>query len=875
MWFRYIIIFCLLSVSATGMAAVVSGRVVDGEDGTFLYGAVVVLKNKSGAVVKYTETDKDGCFSLDVGGEVPADCRLEVRMMGYAVERLMPPFEEGMTVRMTVEKWKLNEVVVEAEKVEVRGDTISYIVPTILAKDDRVLSDVLKKIAGVDVDVDGRVQYNGKPIVKMYVENNDLLGSRYNIATQNLDPRDISAIEVYERHQPVKALEGIVGSDAAALNIKLKPSARSRWIAILEAQAGISPEAPHVPYSGRAFLMNVGRKFQTINTFRTDATGNNIVRSGEYLSPEVTSDPQATDDFYNRYKLKDYLGLSFFSAPLEDSRTRFNTSYSLSTDNTIAISEGYTLGVSADYENNVLMSERSVTQTYYNDDGTKLTSFREDDDSRFGGWYAAAGVRLKTNTSKLYLDNHLRFNMSGNNTSNALGGTVLRDESASGNAMDLLNDLSVVRRFSDRKYFSFSMLTQYSEQEESMSVFSSSESDSALQNVNVRLFYNDLSGGFRLRLGERLTLSSSTSLQFLWRDFRSSLGGFELPEGDAGVPVSMSNDINMLSVKPQERLSLNYLGRKTEFSVFVDAWYQYVYGMHKAAASPGMSFKYTFGQRLYVSANASYSLSSINEQEMFGGLIMQSYKYLSLGQNDLMSTPSYFVAASVNFRDPLSGWYLRGSVSYMGARSFETARYFVGDYIIVQKSDRQVPYSVLSVGGTAEKGLLDIAGKIMLQGGYSTASSFITQNMDMVGYVSRLAHAALGFEGEAARWLKIRYDGRYQYQRMEADTHQEQEAAHTFRQSLVLSFFPADKFALEIGGEHYLNRYQSRQVQNTVFVDASARYFISDKIELYLEARNLMNQGNYVNYSLMPMFTSVQEYSIRPLNVLLGLQIKF
>ena len=367
--------------------------------------------------------------------------------------------------------------------------------------------------------------------------------------------------------------------------------------------------------------MNVSRKFQTINTFRTDATGNNIIRSMEFLSPDVTSSPQPTDDFYNRYRPKDYLGLSFFSAPLEDSRTRFNTSYSISTDNTIVLSDGYTLGLSADYENNALRSERSQTQTYYNDDGTELSSFREDDDSRFGGWYAAAAVKLKTNTSKLYLDNHLRFSMAGSNTSNALGGTVTRDESASGNSVDLLSGLSVVRRFSDRKYFSFSMLTQYSENEESMSVFSSSGSGSALQNINVRLFYNNLSSGFSLRFSEHLTLSSRTSLQFLWRDFHSLLGGFELPAGDAGMPASMSNDINMLSVKPQERLSLNYLGRKKELSVFVDAWYQYVYGQHRAAGSPGVSFKYTFGQRLYVTASASYSLSPINEQEMYGGLI--------------------------------------------------------------------------------------------------------------------------------------------------------------------------------------------------------------------------------------------------------------
>lgn len=88
------------------------------------------------------------------------------------------------------------------------------------------------------------------------------------------------------------------------------------------------------------------------------------------------------------------------------------------------------------------------------------------------------------------------------------------------------------------------------------------------------------------------------------------LGGFELPAGDAGMPASMSNDINMLSVKPQERLSLNYLGRKTELSVFVDAWYQYVYGQHRAAGSLRIIFCISSGGISLTSASSTVLSSS-------------------------------------------------------------------------------------------------------------------------------------------------------------------------------------------------------------------------------------------------------------------------
>ena len=220
---RFLLIFLsFLSASVIPLhAQSISGTVVEKGDGSPVAGAMVMLKSSGGAVVRYTSADGDGRFIMTYAAQADDSCYIEVRMMGFRTEVLRPPFQEDMTVRMEVEEFRLGEVVVQAEKVEVRGDTISYSVPTLLSNDDRILGDILVKIPGINVDNSGFVRYQGVPINRLYIDGNDLLESRYNIATKNIDPRDISSVQVYERHQPLKSLEGLVESDKAALNITL------------------------------------------------------------------------------------------------------------------------------------------------------------------------------------------------------------------------------------------------------------------------------------------------------------------------------------------------------------------------------------------------------------------------------------------------------------------------------------------------------------------------------------------------------------------------------------------------------------------------------------------------------------------------------
>ena len=202
---------------------------------------------------------------------------LEVVMMGYkkqsvplvgAVLPLTVYLEPGTTI--------LNEVVVKADRIREQGDTISYLVSSFAQKQDRSIGDVLRRMPGIDVSQNGKIQYQGEDINKFYIEGSDLLGGRYGIATDGISHDDIGAIEVMENHQPMQVLSGITFSDKAAINLKLKDKAKATWAIHGDVGGGWSWQPEGAIWDGELFAMAVMPSFQNMTTFRTNITGEKL-----------------------------------------------------------------------------------------------------------------------------------------------------------------------------------------------------------------------------------------------------------------------------------------------------------------------------------------------------------------------------------------------------------------------------------------------------------------------------------------------------------------------------------------------------------------------------------------------------------------------
>ena len=124
-----------------------------------------------------------------------------------------------IVIRMEEGSFQLQEITVKADRIRESGDTITYNVGSFAQKQDRSIGDVLKRMPGIDVAKNGKIQYQGIDINKFYIEGNDLLGGKYGIATNGIAYDDIGAVEVMENHQPMQVLRGLSFSDQAAINL--------------------------------------------------------------------------------------------------------------------------------------------------------------------------------------------------------------------------------------------------------------------------------------------------------------------------------------------------------------------------------------------------------------------------------------------------------------------------------------------------------------------------------------------------------------------------------------------------------------------------------------------------------------------------------
>lgn len=188
--------------------------------------SITLLRN--GKPLKFTRSKEDGTFTLSVAEKQATDM-LQATYMGYKKQKT-PISSLGKTIiSMASTSFVLKEVRVKGSRITGR-DTISFDLTRFVNERDNNLKDVLKKLPGVDIEKNGRINYNGKPINRFTVEGLDLTGGKYNQLEENIKAKDVKKAEIIEHDQPIKALQNKTFTDNVAMNIALKDSARDKLL---------------------------------------------------------------------------------------------------------------------------------------------------------------------------------------------------------------------------------------------------------------------------------------------------------------------------------------------------------------------------------------------------------------------------------------------------------------------------------------------------------------------------------------------------------------------------------------------------------------------------------------------------------------------
>lgn len=873
---RHLILNILLFLTGATVAysqTKLSGKVVYADSGKPVEFANVIVQNvKMTGIYAYTMTDSDGKYSIE--GNFAADS-LALTVTAVNIERSTEiirnvPGILDFSVREKI--LELNEVVIKADIPAMRrgGDTLTYIAAKYKDKNDLVAEDIIKKLPGVEVNESGRISYQGKEISRFYIEGLDMLGSGYTVASKNIEADDIHSINIYENHQHVKALKEISRPDAAAMNITLKEDAKGTWTGSLAAGLGYKPWM----WRGEASLMYFGKKMQSINTYKTNNTGDNVAR--EFNSPDGT---------------ESIIGVRLPTIPpLNEKLYIDNNIHALSSNFLFKLSETLQLKLNAWYVHDFRESE-GTSKTVHNIIGEAPIVVDESIYASEKSDRVNIDLSIENNKEKSYLSNSLYFNGDFNTDY----GRVINDGNPVAQSFGLPslsagNNLRMIIPVAGKFSLNLRSRIAYNHRPNSLKVepllfpdiFGESSADNAVQTLNSSQFItnNSLFGNYNIG---RWNIAVGVGVNAHVEDMKSKLySGNRTAAAD-----SMRNDINWQRYDITVGPSVSYkVSDVFSISAYVNADFMHLQSKDRVRhetdrittvmASPSLSLNGKITSDLKYSASASYMEYYGGLYDSYGGFIMTDYRNIASKDGKLRHVRHQNYAASMSYGDALNMIFANVDAAYWRANSNLTYAYtYDGALTYIESVDAPNLSHGLNLTAKVSKQFLEISTLFRIGGGWNRTWSEIIRQGSRMGSINDFYTVSFGFNTRFTRWMNMDYDITYNRSESNVESSVKIAPVDYIKQAGELLFDFGRGFNLSVDCEHYYNSSTIlSEYRNMVFLGARFSYKIKC-LTYSLEGRNLLNTKSYMSAFISDITDYRYSYSLRPLSVIAVVRFHF
>ena len=833
---------CLI-VSVSAVAQVnVSGTVVDKDSNEPLTGASVIVKGADGKIKKYATSKGDGGFAMSLPSV--SGCRLEVSMMSFAKKTIpLDSVSFPLTVQLEPGTTLLKEVTVKADRIREQGDTITYNVGSFAQAHDRSIGDVLKRMPGIDVANNGKIQYQGEDINKFYIEGSDLLGGKYGIATNGISHEDVGAVEVMENHQPMQVLSGISFSDKAAINLKLKNKAKTTWSFHGDAGGGYSWQPDGAIWDGELFAMAVMPNFQNITTLKT----NNI---GEDLSA------QATDFFASRRgtDLSRYVGLSLPGVPnLSRKRTLFNRSALVSTNALWKLGRGE-FKTQIDYSFNRITAEAANVTTYFLNDGNRVVI---EDRNGVDRTHSLSGKFIyELNQKTAFINNTLKTNIDWDDVQLGVTGSLPNDQTASLPDYYVGNDFKIIKRFNGKHLVTFISKNEWESLPQTLSV--SINDGTMRQHVKDHAFYTHESAAYAFSV-KGITISLEGGVKGYFRSLNT-----ELPDMPEEIPGETTNVLNTNYFTVYATPKFEYWVKRVNFTLNAPVSFAH-YTFDKALAnrseayfSPSLSMNWKPNNRFEMSVSGGTGRSPMDLNMIQPGYVMTNYRSFQRGVDDFYNSSSQRVSGRLSYKHTRRGLFANAFVMQSWSHNpYTLAQQLYGDYVVYSYTSAKSDGQMLMASGNIGKTLDFMRGSANINGSFSRNESHLVSENSSVNSVGTSWSAGAKINGSPLRWLSFDYRFELASSRMSMNGINASWLGN-MENELLLNIMPHKKWEWHISGEHYRNELTSDQFKNVFLLDTKLIYKLNKRLELSASLSNIFNQRtyNYTTYNQLASFES-------------------
>ncbi len=854
-------VFMLCGASAIAQKQV-RGKVKDSA-GKPVESANVSLKDAGGDIIKFTKTDKNGGYSLAIA-ENNNSLSIEATCIGYKkISVTLTDLDKNYDMVLEQSEMMLKEVKIKYRPVlTLKGDTLSYRTADFAGNQDRSIGDVLKKMPGIAVDDNGKISYNGKAISNFYIDGDNLLDDRYNIASRSIPHGVVDQVQVIQKDQPIKMLRKNNTSDNVALNLVIKDEAKLRVLG--EATTGLgTPDKFNE--DGTAILLN--KKVKFINNIAgnnigidpgTDLVSHNAAAAGGYLlSAGAAGNPPLPQ---NRYLFNDagLINLNNLVNLNKDLQLKANVAYLYDErhQQSQKLTENFLPGQTIDYtelQNNAINLQRLRTQ---------LNFLENADQVYFNDTFLLDYDPVKT-TSAIINNNSPASQLLSQQTltiSNVLRGIV---KLRSGHIVNLSSTLSSTRRPESL------MVTPGLDS----AIFNNNTPYAGInQYVKLPTWYAGNAAFIRFDK-DKFTQSYSAGFDLQHQQLNSSLYRVENDQTTEPVTPGKVNDLNWLKTKFYTGgnytftndnitadlnlpLSFNRINYKDGTNALDES-------LQKLFFDPSLSFIYRANVQNKITVSYAFTNGLGNINNVYRGAILVNYLSLFTNNALLSSTNTQTMAAGYNFTNIAQLLFINVAAGYS-----DVAANTISSTIFNSNIQQHLVLSLpnhnhsLTLGANASKYLFDLETTVNGGINYTQGWSELLQNNQLFHSNMQTMTYTAGIIGKLIQFINWSYNLNYS---VAGNKTENSPATNTsqLRQRSTLSFTTLKNVYVNVSGDYLYTRQPGQEDLKYLFADMNINFrLLKLKTDIMFSVTNLANIKTFTAIGLTANSLTIGTYNI-------------
>lgn len=863
---------------------VLSGKITSANDEPVPGANIVLIKQDQSTILAFAISNNNGMYEIICDGNLDS-VSIKVSAIGFGDKiKSLPRHSQIINFTLIEKATKLPEIKLKSNPVSLHGDTTDYNVSSFATNQDRVIGDVIAKLPGIEIGLNGAIKYNGKPISNYYINGLDLLENRYGIANDNIPYDLVDKVQVLNNHQPVKVLDSLKNSTSPALNIELKKKGMNHLIGTGKISLGVSPLLSDDAVVGMKF----NKDFQFITAYKYTNTGIKLSNElTQQFSIQEVNEPKQEN-------VKENL-LSLISLPtpiLREPRYLFNNNHLFHLSTLRLLKNTGQIKFNIGYTNDYIKSNgTSATTLFLSSDTIKFIENLKTDISTNklnGDFYYTLNNRKKyiKNTSKIQLDFE---NISGSvenaeNIYQSLNNPFYQFEN---NFLMLTPIKNKLVSFRSNTFFNRTPQDLSVRPGQFIGLFNDTlPYDKIIQNAVLNKFSSDNSVAFFTKVG-RLKEDFNVGAQYVYKRISSSL----LKENNQTIyPLndSFQNKLTWQNIRLYANANSVIKMAKKQLSITLPIELSNLFVSNRINSSnqdhsylffnPNINLQLPYGLNFGTEITYSHRNSLGNFIQMNPGFILINYR--TINQNDTLLPVQKLNNISVSnyYKNPLQGLFCNVSLSYSNIKN--NIIYTQGYNDMFSKTTAiKFPNSSESFifSGSVNKYFFYSKTNVAFVVNYTRNKTLQIQQNDFVNIFSNgiLFSAKINYDN--LNFLSLQNNAVFNIFSNTVKplaTNSITFSSYQFQEKLNLSFFLSKKTTLYFNSEYY-NFWNRVSISNQYYFGDIGIKFTFKKTDLELGCNNIINNKYFTMYSISDNLKQSTRTEIRPRSLILKCYFKF